>query len=235
MKPLRPRALVLLGAPGVGKGTYATLLSAWLGIEHISTGDAIRKLIRDGSPQGMVYKKYVDNGELLPNVMMKPLLAELLAGKKDVIMDGFPREASQVAMLDTVAEIRAVLLLTLRRDVLIEKVVKRRVCTGCSKIYNLADIKLGTMRMPPMPPKVAGVCDDCHGRVVQRNDDALAVVLKRLHDYDAKHEPIVEEYLKRDVVIPFELTGGKKEMWPDIQELFREKGLAPESEITAKL
>lgn len=60
-----------------------------------------------------------------------------------------------------------------RRDVLIEKVVKRRVCTGCSKIYNLADIKLGTMRMPPMPPKVAGVCDDCHGRVVQRNDDAL--------------------------------------------------------------
>eukprot|EP00474_Spongospora_subterranea_P008575 CRZ09033.1 hypothetical protein [Spongospora subterranea] len=228
MSRIRPSCVVLLGAPGVGKGTYASMLSRWLGYEHISTGDAIRQKIRDKEPQFELYKQYVDNGELLPDSVVIPLLSSMICNKKAVLLDGFPRQLSQVAEVDRLTDVKSVLLLKLRREILIEKVIKRRICPQCSRSYNLADIKYGTMRMPPLSPNVPGVCDDCGSALVQRQDDTVEVVNKRLREFDRISQPVIDFFEERGLLTSFEIMGGKEDTWPALQDLFRKAGFTPE-------
>jgi adenylate kinase len=120
----------------------------------------------------------------------------------------------------------------------------RRICSKCGTNYNLANIEYGTLKMPPLAPKVLGICDKCHGTLYQRDDDqpvithiisvvaysiiSQHIIEKRLQAFDQVTDQLVQAYQKRGILVPFELTGGKYEMWPLIQKLFQEYGFSPD-------
>jgi adenylate kinase len=190
--------LVLLGAPGAGKGTQAKKLIEKYGIPQISTGDILRKAVADGTPLGKEAKSYMDKGELVPDSVVIGLVKERLAQddcKKGYILDGFPRNTAQAEALDKVlAEMNAPLDLALSVDVekdeLMKRLTGRRTCKNCQQMYNIYF----------NPPKKDGVCDRCGGELFQRDDDKEETIRKRLDVYEAQTAPLIDYYRKRGIL-----------------------------------
>lgn len=219
------KRIILLGAPGAGKGTYANLISPMLNIPHISTGDLIRDEIASGRNER--FNEIISQGNLLGDDEVLPLLQERLKqpdAQQGFLLDGFPRKASQIAKLDDICQVDAALEIHLREDVLVEKITKRRVCAGCGKNYNLADISIpeDNMRMPPLLPKVEGVCDSCGStdELLQRSDDIEEVVRHRLATYHETADPIRNAYDERGVLTTLTLTSGIEDMMPVLKQCF---------------
>lgn len=190
--------LILLGAPGAGKGTQAKKLIEKYGIPQISTGDILRKAVADGTPLGKEAKSYMDKGELVPDSVVIGLVKERLAHgdcKKGYILDGFPRNTSQAVTLDKVlAEMKAPIDLALSVDVdkddLMKRLTGRRTCRKCQQMYNIYF----------SPSKKEGICDKCGGELYQRDDDREETIRKRLDVYEAQTAPLVDYYKKRGVL-----------------------------------
>ena len=183
---------MLLGAPGAGKGTQARKLSEAFAVPHIATGDMFRNAVSQGTPMGTAAKKFMDRGELVPDDVVVGIVQERLA-KPDAaagfVMDGFPRTVQQAtsfdAMLDAMGTmLDAVVEISVPRDTLIERLTHRWMCVDCQASYSL----------PSAPPRVAGVCDRCGGKLVQRADDTKETAVHRLDVHDAQTAPLVSYY-----------------------------------------
>jgi len=186
---------VLLGMPGVGKGTQAALLKSDLGVPHVSTGDILRKAVQEGSSLGRRVKGTLESGQLVSDELMGELIVERLGradAREGFILDGFPRTKEQVAILDSVLErlgitLERVLLLTADEEEVVRRLTHRRVCPKCLAVFH-------TENKPPASP---GVCDDCGSALVQRPDDTETVIRDRLRIYAEQTLPVAESYRER--------------------------------------
>ncbi len=183
--------LILLGAPGAGKGTQAELLIEKLGIPGISTGNMLREAIKNGTELGMKVKSYMDGGLLVPDELIMGIVAERVA-KPDCangfILDGVPRTLAQAEALDAAGvRIDHVISIEIDDSVIEGRMTGRRVCSACG----------GSFHVVANPPKVEGVCDLCGGELVIRKDDAPETVRKRLDVYHAQTEVLMDYYGKQ--------------------------------------
>ena len=180
--------LILLGAPGAGKGTQAEVICAAKGIPAISTGNMLREAVKNGTESGLAAKKYMDAGELVPDEVVIGILKDRIAEddcKNGFILDGFPRTVPQAEALERMGvEIDKVIEIFVPDETIAQRLGGRRVCEACGNSYHV-DYK---------PTKVEGVCDACVGKTVIRKDDEPATVLERLKVYHEKTAPLKEFY-----------------------------------------
>ena len=188
--------LILLGAPGAGKGTQAEILSAKLGIPTISTGNILRAAIKDGTPTGLEAKSYMDAGKLVPDSVIIGIVAQRLAQpdcEKGFILDGVPRTIGQAEALDAHGvTFDHVVSIEISDQEIVERMAGRRVCSSCGAPYHVK----------AKPPKAEGVCDVCGGPLVQRVDDAHDTVMRRLEVYHAETEPLKGYYERKGILSP---------------------------------
>ena len=188
--------LILLGAPGAGKGTQAEILSAKLGIPTISTGNILRAAIKDGTPIGLEAKSYMDAGKLVPDSVIIGIVAERLEKPdcaKGFILDGVPRTIGQAEALDKAGvAFDHVISIEISDGEIVDRMAGRRVCSSCGAPYHVK----------AKPPKQEGVCDSCGGPLVQRDDDKAETVLHRLEVYHAETEPLKGYYEGKGVLSP---------------------------------
>ncbi|MBE0417567.1 MAG: adenylate kinase [Coriobacteriia bacterium] len=209
--------IVLLGAPGVGKGTQAEkMIEAW-GLPHISTGDILRKAVADGTPLGTQAKTYMDAGELVPDVVVIGLVKSRLEkpdATKGFILDGFPRTDGQAEALDRELasvdrSIDAAISIDVDRDIIVRRLTSRRTCRSCDKIYSLiAD-----------SPADPAVCDACGGELYQRDDDAEATVRNRLSVYDRSTAPLVDYYRSKGILHVVDGNRPVDEVFADVRRI----------------
>ena len=183
--------LIMLGAPGAGKGTQAAILNQKLGIPTISTGNILRAAVKAGTPIGLKAKEYMDHGHLVPDEVIIGIINERLQAedcKKGYILDGVPRTIAQAEALDKAGIVfDAVINLEISDEEILQRMSGRRVCEKCGASYHVVAI----------PPKVEGVCDVCGGALVQRADDAPKTVASRLEVYHRETEPLKEYYAQK--------------------------------------
>lgn len=190
--------LVLLGAPGAGKGTQAKMLIEKYKIPQISTGDILRKAVADGTPLGKEAKVIMDKGELVSDKIVLGLVEERVKQddcKKGFILDGFPRNTAQAEALDKMLNamglpIDSALSVDVPKDDLMKRLTGRRTCKNCQQMYNVYY----------SPPKKDVVCDKCGGELFQRGDDKEDTIKKRLEVYDAQTAPLIDYYNKKGIL-----------------------------------
>ncbi len=186
------KSIVMLGAPGVGKGTQAKLISEKYNIPHISTGDMLRAAVKEGTELGMKAKEIMERGELVPDEIMYGIVKERLAKddcKNGYILDGFPRTIPQAEFLDTVDKINYVIYIYVPEELIIKRLVLRRTCPDCGAMYHLEY----------NPPKNDSICDKCGTPLIQREDDKEEVVKNRLAVYNDKTAVLLDYYRNRGV------------------------------------
>ena len=183
--------LILLGAPGAGKGTQADIIKKKLNIPTISTGNILRAAVKNGTPTGLKAKEYMDAGKLVPDEVIIGIINERLQESdcaNGYILDGVPRTIAQAEAIETMGiRIDKVLELQVEDNVIVERMSGRRVCEKCGASYHIINKK----------SKVEGVCDLCGGKTVIRKDDQPATVLDRLKAYHEQTEPLVDFYRTR--------------------------------------
>ena len=186
--------LILMGAPGAGKGTQSEKISEKWGIPAISTGDMLRAAIKAGTELGVTAKSYMDDGKLVPDEIVIGIIKEYLtsdACKNGFILDGFPRSIPQAEALDAMGvKIDAVLSIEVADEKIVERMSGRRVCT-CGASYHTAY----------KPSQKEGICDKCGAELFIRKDDAPETVLNRLHTYHEVTEPLKEFYSKKGLLL----------------------------------
>ena len=186
--------LILLGAPGAGKGTQADILCKELDIPTISTGNILRAAIKNGTPTGMKAKAYMDEGKLVPDDVIIGIITERVAEddcKNGYILDGVPRTIAQAEALEKAGIVfDDVVSIEISDEVIMERMSGRRVCESCGASYHLVAV----------PPKQEGVCDKCGGKLVQRKDDAPETVKSRLEVYHKETEPLKAFYAQRGLL-----------------------------------
>lgn len=206
--------LVLLGAPGAGKGTQAKKLIEKYGIPQISTGDLLRAAVAAGTPLGKEAKSYMDKGELVPDSVVLGMVEERLKQddcKKGYILDGFPRNVAQAEALDKMLNglgmsLDAALSVDVPFDDLMKRLTGRRTCKSCGQMYNIYF----------NPPKKEGVCDKCGGELFQREDDKEETIKKRLEVYNSQTAPLIEYYGKKGILKSVNGTGSIDDIFSNI-------------------
>lgn len=190
--------LILLGAPGAGKGTQAERLCKQLNIPTISTGNILRAAIKDGTPTGLKAKSYMDAGKLVPDEVIIGIITERLAQedcRNGYILDGVPRTIAQAEAMEKAGiTFDDVISIEIADETIMQRMSGRRVCESCGASYHLVAV----------PPKTPGVCDNCGGKLVQRKDDAPETVKARLEVYHQETEPLKAFYKQRGLLKPVE-------------------------------
>lgn len=188
--------LILLGAPGAGKGTQAEILSQTLGIPTISTGNILRAAIKNGTPTGLKAKSFMDAGHLVPDDVIIGIITERLAEKdceNGYILDGVPRTIAQAEALEQAGiNFDHVVSIEISDETIMTRMTGRRVCEHCGASYHLVAV----------PPKVEGICDKCGSKLVQRHDDEPETVKNRLVVYHKETEPLKDFYAQRGLLRP---------------------------------
>jgi adenylate kinase len=186
--------LILLGAPGAGKGTQAEILCKELNIPTISTGNILRAAIKNGTPTGVKAKAFMDEGKLVPDEVIIGIINERLAEEdcaNGYILDGVPRTIAQAEAIEKAGILfDHVISIEIADETIINRMSNRRVCEDCGASYHLVAV----------PPKVEGVCDKCGGKLVQRKDDAPETVKARLDIYHKETEPLKGFYAERGLL-----------------------------------
>ena len=203
--------LVLLGAPGVGKGTQAAEISRRTGLPHISTGDLLRAAIRDGSPLGRRVAAIVERGELVPDGLVAEVMEERLArpdAADGFLLDGFPRTVAQADLLDSILAKRGqaldrVIGIEVPEAEIVDRLAGRRSCGHCGATYHVRYNR----------PKVDGVCDRCGSELRQRPDDVEAAIAQRLKAYREQTAPLVARYRKTGRLVEIDGRGTPDEVF----------------------
>ncbi|MBW2976936.1 adenylate kinase [Candidatus Woesearchaeota archaeon] len=201
--------LVLLGPPGVGKGTVATKLSKELGIPHIATGDMLRENVANKTKLGLEAKSYMDKGLLVPDETVIEIVKERLKRDdcaKGFILDGFPRTINQAEEIGRATKIDTVINLQTNDKVIIGRLSKRRICRKCGFIYHLLYIK----------PKKGGICDKCGSELYQRNDDKAEAITERLEVYRKQTEPLIGYYKNKGILADVDASGTPEEVFEEV-------------------
>lgn len=209
--------MILLGLPGVGKGTQAKKLEASLEIPHIATGDIFRKAIKNETPLGKKAKSFIDAGELVPDEVTIGIVEERLKEddcKDGFILDGFPRTIAQAEALDEILaeqnrELDLAIYLQAEIDILVERLAGRRVCVDCGATYHVKND----------PPEVEGVCDKCGGEVIQRSDDQEETVKKRIEVNKEKTAKLADYYHNKGILHEVKSTGGIQKVQQRLMKL----------------
>ncbi len=184
--------IVLLGSPGVGKGTYASMIKEKYHLAHISTGDLFREAVKKGTELGKKAKSYMDKGELVPDELTMEILKTRLKQKdaKNFLLDGFPRTISQAEALEKITKIDLVVNFYASEKVIMQRLTNRRICRKCGAIFNLVNKK----------PKKPGICDQCGGELYQRSDEIPEIIKERLKVYFEKTKPLEDYYKKKGLL-----------------------------------
>ena len=193
------KAIILLGAPGAGKGTLAEGVRNATEYIHVSTGDMLRAAVKAGSKTGLEAKAFMEKGELVPDDVILRIVGERLGQGKPIdkyMFDGFPRTLEQARALDATlaklgAAVNQVFLLEVPTPVIVSRLSGRRICKGCGAVYHVTNI----------PPKKSGVCDQCGGVLYQRPDDSEATVLNRLEVYQRQTASLIAFYEQKGVLV----------------------------------
>jgi len=183
--------VIFLGPPGAGKGTQAVRVCERLGIPQISTGDILRRAIKNQTPTGLAAKSYIDKGQLVPDSVVIDIVRERLAQEDcqgGYLLDGFPRTVLQAEALETFAKIDAVVDIDVSDEKLVERLSGRRVCLACGGTYHVSMLNGET------------TCAKCGETLIQRDDDKAETVLSRLSVYHQQTEPLIDFYTKRGLI-----------------------------------
>ena len=214
--------LLIVGAPGTGKGTMSELLIKAYDFSHISTGDMLRSAISAKSPLGLKAQSYMDEGKLVPDDLIHDLIVERLSQddiKKGFLLDGYPRTLAQAEDLDHILKrlglkIDAVIDLNVDEEVLSKRITGRRVCKDCGSIFHI----------DTHPSQKEGVCDNCGGELYQRHDDTLESLKTRLDAYHQSTQKVVDYYLEKGLVHMIDANDKPEAVFEKIQEVL--KGLS---------
>ena len=206
--------IIMLGAPGAGKGTQAKMIAAKYSIPHISTGDIFRANIKEGTDLGKEAKKYMDNGQLVPDELTVRILLDRVAKddcKNGYVLDGFPRTIPQAEVLDAeVSKLGEKIDFAIDVDVPDENIIKRmsgrRACLKCGATYHIEHV----------PPKSEGICDACGSELVQRADDKPETVRERLNVYHNQTQPLIDYYKNQGILKEVDGTKDMQEVFADI-------------------
>ena len=187
--------VILLGAPGSGKGTVAARLAAEnANLKHVSSGDLLRGAVAKGTPAGVEAKKYMEAGQLVPDALIAQMIKDVIAetsGDVTMLLDGFPRNVEQADILAaTGAKIRSAVLLDVPDSIIQDRIAGRRTCPKCKAGYHARDL----------PPKVEGICDKCGAELVIRKDDNPETVRDRLVVYHRQTEPLIAYYREKGLL-----------------------------------
>ncbi|MCK4717969.1 MAG: adenylate kinase [Thermoplasmata archaeon] len=203
--------LVLLGAPGAGKGTQAKMLVEKYGIPQISTGDILRQAVKDGTPLGLEAKKHMEAGGLVPNDVIIGMMRERLKQEDcapGFILDGFPRTKDQAEALEGLTMLNAVVNIDVPLDILLARLTGRRSCPSCGAVFHVLN----------NPSKIEGVCDACDGELVHRKDDNEKTVKSRLDTYTSQTQPLIDFYGEKGIVVNVQGDGKIKKVFANIVE-----------------
>lgn len=191
--------IILLGAPGSGKGTQADILSREIGLVHIASGDLFRKAQKEGTELGMKAKEYMEKGQLVPDEITIAMILERMATLQDdsnFMLDGFPRTLDQAKALDETLEkqkktIDKVIYVKVSNEELLRRLSGRWICRDCQTPYHMVS----------SPPKTAGKCDSCSGELYQRADDTRETAEKRLDVYFTQTAPLIDYYIGKGILV----------------------------------
>lgn len=211
--------LVMLGAPGAGKGTQAKLISQQFDVSHISTGDMLREAAEKETELGIQAKTYMGKGRLVPDKLVISMVQERL-GREDCqngfTLDGFPRTVAQAEVLQDVLEkmdkgLDMVLDIEASEDILIHRLTQRRQCRKCGRIYHLTN----------KPSATEGVCDKCGGEIYQRADDEESAIKKRLEEYHSKTRPLISYYQELSLLRVIDGQQATDDVFEDIKGVLK--------------
>lgn len=209
--------VILLGPPGAGKGTQAKMITKKYNIPHISTGDIFRYNIKNSTELGKLAKKYIENGILVPDDVTNKIVEDRLSRddcKLGFLLDGYPRNVFQANVLDEFLnsinkKIDYVLNINVDNNDLIKRISGRRVCPACGASYHIETA----------PPKIEGICDKCGEKLIQRSDDNIESVLKRLEVYEDETKPLIEYYNNKGLLHYIEGNKPVNRVFESIQAL----------------
>jgi adenylate kinase len=183
---------IIFGAPGSGKGTYASRLQSKLGVNIIAMGDIFREIMKEDTDLGREVRGYVEKGLLGPDSLTIQVLKQHIAkikNKKGFLFDGYPRTIEQAKALENIAKIDVIIQLIVPDWIIIERLSTRRICKNCGEVYNIRYLK----------PKKDMICDKCGGPLYQRPDDTPEVIKKRIEVYEQQTQPILQYYKEKSV------------------------------------
>ncbi|MBQ2232793.1 MAG: adenylate kinase [Erysipelotrichaceae bacterium] len=209
--------LLIIGAPGAGKGTMSDLLINTYHLVHVSTGDMLRAAVKAGTPVGLKAQEYMNKGALVPDEVIHDIIVERLSQddiKAGFLFDGYPRTIAQAQDLDLILKeiglkIDAVINLNIEDDELIKRITGRRLCPTCGEIFNIYY----------KAPAKEGVCDKCGAELITRKDDNLESLTVRLQEYHKNTQPVIEYYEKAGLVANVDAKQGVDEVFDDIRKL----------------
>ncbi|WP_058827576.1 adenylate kinase [Haloferax sp. Q22] len=200
------KRILLLGAPGAGKGTQSKRLAETYGVEHVTTGDALRAN-KDMETEYGTPRSFMEKGELVPDAVVNEIVEAALKDADGYVLDGYPRNLSQAEYLTEITDLDAVIYLKVAESELVERLTGRRVCDDCGTNFH---VKFNQ-------PEEEGVCDDCGGELVQRDDDTEETVRERLSVFKENTEPVIEHYRDEGVLVEVDGEQTPDEVFEDVQ------------------
>lgn len=205
--------VILLGAPGAGKGTQAVRIAAAMNIPHISTGDIFRKNIKEKTPLGLKAKSYIDRGQLVPDEVVVEIVQQRIDEddcKNGFLLDGFPRTIAQAEALERLTNIDSVINLEVDLDKLVDRITGRRVCEKCGESYHVST-------------KKDDICEKCGGKLIQRADDTEETVKSRLNVYKNETAPLINFYKNQGVLKNVDGMKSIEEVFEEISKALKLK------------
>jgi adenylate kinase len=206
-----PRILIL-GPPGAGKGTQSANLAEEYGVEHVTTGDALRANkdmdISDMDTEYDTPREYMEAGDLVPDAVVNAIVDEALSQADGFVLDGYPRNLDQAEELEGMTDLDVILSLDVSREELVDRLTGRRVCDDCGANFHI-DFN---------PPEESGVCDECGGDLIHREDDNEESVRNRLDVFDENTAPVIEHYEDREDFVAVDGEQSLDAVWTDIQD-----------------
>ena len=214
--------LLIMGAPGTGKGTMSNILVEKYGLVHVSTGDMLREAVANKTPVGLKAEEYMNKGALVPDEIIHDIILERLSKddiKQGFLFDGYPRTLAQAEDLQTILDelnmpIDSVINLNVDDEIIKGRITGRRICKSCGAIYHTAN----------KPSKVEGVCDECGGELYQRKDDTLESLSTRLEAYHSSTKPVIEYYEKMGLVNNIDASKGVNDVFEQIKSILESLG-----------
>jgi adenylate kinase len=214
---MRAPHVLILGPPGAGKGTQSSNIAEAFGVEHVTTGDALRANkdmdISDMDTEYDTPRAYMEAGDLVPDDVVDAIVEEALSGADGFVLDGYPRNLAQAETLAGMTELDVVLSLSVDREELVDRLTGRRVCSECGRNYHVEFD----------PPEEAGVCDECGGELTQREDDQRESVENRLDVFEENTRPVVDHYRDHDGFVTIDGEQSPDGVWADVRAAIEER------------
>ena len=198
--------ILILGAPGAGKGTQSANLVEEFGVDHITTGDALRAN-KDMETEFGTPRSFMEAGELVPDPVVNEIVKAALEDADGFVLDGYPRNPEQADYLDGITDLDVVIYLEVSQDELVDRLTGRRVCADCGRNYHVEY----------NPPEEPGMCDGCGGELIQRDDDTEEVVRERIRVFEENTEPLVDRYESTGELVRIDGEQSPAEVWEDVK------------------